>query len=177
VARHKAERLSQLLLAEITLSTVDLALGNSKYRPFIGAALGLGIQYAVILPYSREHEYEADHIGLLYMAKAGYEPSEAIKFWDRMEKAEGGTSWDFSSTHPAHENRRAQLQAWLPEAMIYFADPSRPLPSNLSEVETAVRSGTEKFALAAEGVRPTYSPGFWGRAKVNNRSTPDYNDV
>lgn len=172
VARHKAERLSQLLLAEITLSTVDLALGNSKYRPFIGAALGLGIQYAVILPYSREHEYEADHIGLLYMAKAGYEPSEAIKFWDRMEKAEGGTSWDFSSTHPAHENRRAQLQAWLPEAMIYFADQSRPLPSSLSEVEAAVASRTEKSALAPEGVRPNFSPGFWYRVKRTDRPKP-----
>ena len=172
VARHNAERLSQLLLAEIALSTVDLALANSKYRPLIGAALGLGIQYAVILPYSREHESEADHMGLFYMAKAGYEPSEAIKLWDRMEKAEGGTSWDFLSTHPAHENRRAQLQAWLPEAMIYFVDPSRPLPSNLGEVETAVRSGAEKSALAPEGVRPSFSTGYWVRVKSSDRPTP-----
>lgn len=171
-ARHKAERLSQLLLAETALSAVDLALANSKYRPMIGSALGLGIQYAVILPYSREHEFEADHIGLLYMAKAGYEPSEAVKFWDRMEQSEGRTSWDLLSTHPTHENRRTRLQGWLPEAMIYFADQSRPLPSSLSEIESAVRSRAERSALAPEGIRPSYSHGFWGRAKVNNRSMP-----
>jgi predicted Zn-dependent protease len=123
-------------------------------------------------PYSREHEFEADHIGLLYMAKAGDEPSEAIKFWGRMEKSEGRTSWDLLSTHPTHENRRARLQGWLPEAMIYFTDQSRPLPSTLSEVETAVRSRGESSALAPEGMRPSYSHGFWGRAKVNNRSAP-----
>jgi len=174
-ARHKAERLSQHLLAETALSAVDLALANSKYRPIIGAALGLGIQYAYILPYSREHEYEADHIGLFYMAKAGYEPSEAIKFWDLMEKAEGRTSWDFLSTHPTDENRRARLQEWLPGAMIYFADQSRPLPSNLTEVKIAVRSRAEQSVLAPEGLRPSFSPGFWVRVKESNRFTPTTN--
>jgi hypothetical protein len=159
----------------VALSAVDLALANSKYRPIIGAALGLGIQYAYILPYSREHEYEADHIGLFYMAKAGYEPSEAINFWDRMEKAEGRTSWDLLSTHPAAENRRARLQGWLPEAMIYFTDRSRPLPSSLSEVEAAVASRAEQSALAPAGLRPSFSPGFWVRVKDSNRSTPTTN--
>jgi Zn-dependent protease with chaperone function len=170
-ARHQAERLSQILLANVALSAVDLALANSKFRPIIGSALGLGIQYAVLLPYSREHETEADHIGLLYMAKAGYEPSEAIKFWDRMEAAGGRTSWDLSATHPSHENRRGRLQRWLPEATIYFADQSRPLPSNLTEVETAVRSRAEQSILAPEGLRPDLSPGFWVRVKESNRST------
>ena len=171
-ARHKGERLSQLLLGETALSAVDLALANSKYRPIIGSALGLGIQYAVILPYSREHEFEADHIGLLYMAKAGYEPSEAINFWNQMEKSEGRTSWDLLSTHPTHENRRARLQGWLPEAMIYFTEQSRPLPSTLSEVETALRSRAQKFALAPEGMRPNFAPGFWYRVQGNDRPKP-----
>ncbi len=174
-ARHKAERLSQLLLAETALSTVDLALANSKYRPMIGAALGLGIQYAVILPYSRQHESEADHIGLFYMAKAGYDPSEAIRLWEEMEKAKGHTSWDFLSTHPSNENRRVRLQEWLPAATIYFADQSRPLPSNLTEVETLVRSRAEQSVLAPEGLRPSLSRGFWVRVKDNNRSTPTTN--
>jgi len=89
-----------------------------------------------------------------------------------MEAAEGRTAWDLLSTHPSHENRRARLQGWLPEAMIYFADQSRPLPSNLNEVETAVRSRAEQSAQAPEGVRPSYSPGFWYRVQLNDRPKP-----
>lgn len=171
-ARHHAERLSQLLLAETALTAIDLALTNSKFRPIIGSALGFGIQYAVILPYSREHEYEADHIGLLYMAKAGYEPSEAIKIWGRMEAAEGRTFSDLLSTHPSHENRQARLQEWLPGAMIYFADQSRALPSSLREVESAVITRAEQAKLAPEGLRTSISSGYWVQLKVSNRATP-----
>src|SRR2546427_1557910 len=76
VARHSAERMSQVLLAQVALTAAEVALAvsDTKYRPVIGAALGLGAQYGVLLPFSREHESEADHIGLFYMAKAGYDP-------------------------------------------------------------------------------------------------------
>jgi hypothetical protein len=160
------------LLAQTALAVVDVALTNSKYRPLVGATLGLGVQYGAILPYSREHEYEADHIGLFYMAKAGYEPSEAIRFREQMERADEHTSWDFFSTHPSHENRRARLQNWLPEAMIYFADQSRPLPSTLAEVQAAIRSRAEQTVSAPEGLKPNLLPGFWVRVKDSNSSIP-----
>jgi metalloendopeptidase OMA1, mitochondrial len=91
VARHQAERMSEALMAQIALTAADVALGvsNPKYRPAIGAALGLGALYGVLLPFSRQHESEADHLGLFYMAKAGYDPSEAIGLWQRMEAAGG----------------------------------------------------------------------------------------
>src|SRR5207249_9971008 len=101
-ARHQAERVSQFLMVQIGLSAVDAALAanNSKYRGGIGAALGLGAQFGVILPFSRLHESEADHIGLFYMAKAGYNPTEAVGLWGRMEEAEEKGLWEFASTHP-----------------------------------------------------------------------------
>ena len=79
IAHHQAERVSQALLAQGSLAAADAALAsaNSKYRPVVGAALGLGAQYGVLLPFSRLHESEADHIGLLLMAKAGYDPAVA----------------------------------------------------------------------------------------------------
>ncbi len=171
VARHKAERLSQVLLSNALLSSVDAALTNSKYRPMITSALGLGVQYAVLLPYSREHESEADHIGLLYMAKAGYEPSEAIRLWERMEASDRHSSLDFFSSHPSHESRRAQIKAWLPEAMVYYNDPTRPLPSNLAELEKTV-AATREGVSAPEAMRPKYPVGFWYRAKLSNKSEP-----
>src|SRR5439155_11200007 len=133
VARHQAERMSQALLAQMALTAADVALAtsNSKYRPVIGAALGLGAQYGVLLPFSREHESEADHIGQFYMAKAGYDPSEAVGLWERMEAAGGSGPWEFLSTHPSPATRRAQLREWLSEAKLYYADSSRPLPANL----------------------------------------------
>lgn len=80
-ARHSAERLSQALLADFTFQTVNLALTltNSKYRPVVAAATGIGIHYGILLPFSREHELEADRIGQILMAKAGYHPVETIE--------------------------------------------------------------------------------------------------
>jgi Zn-dependent protease with chaperone function len=172
VARHKAERLSQVLLGELALTAVDIALHNSKNLAAISSVLGLGIQYAVLLPYSREHESEADHISLLYMAKAGYEPTEAIRLWERMSSLEGFSLWDFFSTHPSHDTRRAQIEEWLPEAMVYFTDQSRPLPANLAEVEAAVAARRQDSVLALEGVRPNLVPGFSYRLKLSNRPGP-----
>jgi len=130
VARHGAERASQQSLAQGVLEVADAVLAGQgdQYRPWIGAALGLGAQYGVLLPFSREHESEADHIGLLYMAKAGYDPAEAIGVWERMEAASGSGRPEFLSTHPSHATRRSQIQAWLPEANVYYVDRTRALP-------------------------------------------------
>jgi predicted Zn-dependent protease len=143
VARHGAERLSQYVLAQtVAVAAGAVAASKSNVDPAaVSAAIGIGAQYGVLLPFSREHESEADRIGLLYMARAGYDPAEAIALWERMEQANGSGPWEFLSTHPNPATRRQQIRAWLPEAQVYYADPNRPLPSNLSELDKARRAG------------------------------------
>jgi predicted Zn-dependent protease len=164
VARHQAERVSQVLLAQLALTAAEVALAtsNSKYGPAIGAALGLGAQYGILLPFSRVHESEADHIGLFYMAKAGYDPSEAIPLWERMEAAGGSGPWEYLSTHPSPGTRRDQIRAWLPGVMPFYADQARPLPQNLAEVQRIRTEEAPKAALAPAPTvsRPVVDPGF-----------------
>ena len=85
------------------------------------AALGAGAKYGSTLPFSREQESEADHIGLLYMARAGYDPKEAIAFWQRMDEQVGKSlPSEFLSDHPSHNTRIGQIQMWMPEAQQEF---------------------------------------------------------
>jgi predicted Zn-dependent protease len=130
VARHSAERLSQSMLTQAGVQAANAAVSayDPRYAAVTGAALGLGAQYGVLMPYSRTHESEADHLGLLFMAKAGYDPAESIALWERMEAAGGGRTPEFLSTHPNPETRRAQLREWLPEARRYYENRSLPLP-------------------------------------------------
>ena len=79
------------------------------------AAVGIGAQYGILLPFSRSHESEADYLGLLFMARSGYNPEAAPAFWSRVGKA-GSKTPEFLSTHPSDTTRVKQLQAWLPEA-------------------------------------------------------------
>jgi metalloendopeptidase OMA1, mitochondrial len=140
IARHGAERMSQVLLVNVAGNTAAAALqsANNRNAQAISAAIGLGLQYGVLLPYQRAHESEADRIGLLLMAKAGYDPSEAIEFWQRMETAKtSGSRFEFLSTHPSEGTRRTQIARWLPDAKLYYADRSRPLPQNLIALEQA----------------------------------------
>ena len=127
LARHGAERMSQGLLAQIGLEAASIALGSGT-NPAVGqatmAALGLGVNVGVLLPFSRAHESEADHIGLLLAAQAGYDPNEAIHVWERMEQLSKGQPPEFLSTHPGHGTRIKQLQEWMPEALSYY----RPQP-------------------------------------------------
>jgi predicted Zn-dependent protease len=120
LARHGAERMSQGLVAQAGGSLLGAWLGGGPGTNAILAAYGLGTQFGVLLPYSRTQESEADHIGLLLMARAGYDPHGALAFWQRMERAAGGTPPEFLSTHPSHGTREEQIQAWLPEAMRYY---------------------------------------------------------
>ena len=79
--------------------------------------MGVGAQGAVVLPFSRAHEKEADVIGMMYMAKAGYPPEEAPKMWTRMERQTGGSGVPaFLSTHPSNDQRKANLREWMPQA-------------------------------------------------------------
>jgi len=80
-------------------------------------ALGAGTQFAVLMPFSRKHESEADAIGLLYMARAGYDPRESIRFWQRMENAGGAQPPELLSSHSSHGTRIQQLEAEIPKAL------------------------------------------------------------
>lgn len=121
-AHHSAERLSQQLAVLGGLAGLYLYLDkkselNDDQKALVVAALGLGAEVGIILPFSRQHEEEADIIGMMYMAKAGYPPDEADEVWDRMEAATGGSSIpQFLSTHPSNENRKANLKEWKAEA-------------------------------------------------------------
>lgn len=124
-ARHGAERVSQQLGAGIVMTAAAVGLRNHENRGIIMAGLGLGATVGVLLPYSRTHESEADRIGIRYMARAGYDPREAPKFWKRMsEKAGGKQPPEFLSTHPAPDKRVEALDTYVSEAMdIYNASP------------------------------------------------------
>jgi len=128
VARHGAERLSQNKLAQIGGAALAIGLGSSASSSAILAAYGLGAQYGILLPYGRTQESEADHIGLLLMARAGYDPRVAIDFWKRMEETSRGGPPEFLSTHPNHGTRTAQLRAWIPEAMRLY-EAAAPAPN------------------------------------------------
>ncbi len=174
VAQHRAERVSQALVAELAIQVVNigLALMNSRYRPIVAASVGLGAHYGILLPFSREHESEADHLGLLFMAKAGYDPSEAGEVWERMEARSGSGPWEFLSTHPSPATRRSQLVSWLPEAKVLYADQDRPLPAHLGELESARRARIQQVAIAPIAPRPSFLPGYWWRVQPSNRQTP-----
>jgi len=122
VARHGSQRLLRSSLAQTLLTGANFSMGNMdpQERQTIMAALGAGAQYGVILPFSREQESEADEMGLLYMARAGYNPQEAISFWERMSDAGGAQPPEFASTHPSHGHRIQDLQAFMPKAMAEY---------------------------------------------------------
>lgn len=119
-ARHGSERVFKQQATQTILSGVQFSLGDMSWeqqRAIMGA-LGAGAQYGILMPFGRDHESEADHIGLMYMARAGYDPREAVGFWERMAKAGGGNAPpEFMSTHPSHGTRIERLRALLPKAM------------------------------------------------------------
>ena len=123
LARHGAERMSQSMGAQIVGQVLGAGVGmvNPAYTEAFSQAYGLGVNVAVILPWGRAQESEADQIGLILMAKAGYDPSAAVGFWERMAKVkQGGSPPEFLSTHPSDDTRIAQIKQWLPEAMKYY---------------------------------------------------------
>ncbi len=130
VARHGAERVSVGILAELGASGIAVVLGSKdpKVVNSVLQAYGIGVTIAGILPFSRTQESEADRIGLIYMAKAGYDPREAIRFWERMEEAAKNSPSlpEFLSTHPGLETRIRNLKKWMPEALeIYRKNPKK----------------------------------------------------
>jgi predicted Zn-dependent protease len=124
VAGHGSERMSQLLMVQmggVALATAIADRPQATQQLWL-AAFGLGSQVGVLLPYSRLHEYEADRLGLIFMAMAGYDPDGAVAFWERLAaKKDGKGPPAFLSTHPTDEARIAKMKSVLPEARRYYS--------------------------------------------------------
>jgi predicted Zn-dependent protease len=131
IARHGAQRMLRSSVAQTVMMGAQFSFTDMdpRQRQMVLAALGAGAQYGILLPFSREHETEADAMGLLYMAQAGYDPHEAIAFWERMERAGGNQPPEFMSTHPSHANRIARLQQLMPRALAEYSKAGGVMPT------------------------------------------------
>lgn len=128
IAGHGSERMSQGLAVEMGGMALSTALANQPARTqqLWMTAFGVGAQYGMMLPYSRLHENEADHLGLIFMAMAGYDPRKAVEFWQRMADAKGGQAPpEFMSTHPADKTRIRKINELIPEVMPYYENSKR----------------------------------------------------
>jgi len=122
-AKHGAERMTQGLVVEMGGIALSKALSNkpAQTKNLFMQSYGVGTQVGVLLRYSRVHENEADHLGLIFMAMAGYNPNEAVNFWQRMAIAKQGPQpIEILSTHPADSTRIENIQKLVPKAMQYY---------------------------------------------------------
>jgi predicted Zn-dependent protease len=128
LAKHGNERMSQGLIQQFGGQALSMALANKpqETQALFTTAYGVGTQYGVMLPFGRRDEYEADRFGLIFTALAGYDPKEAISFWQRMEQQGGNQKPpEFLSTHPSDANRIAQLQSIMDETISKYYKPQR----------------------------------------------------
>ena len=130
VARHGGERMSEQLVAQGAGAALSVALSQKpkETQQLALAAFGLGTQVGYLLPFSRTHEYEADELGLCFMAMAGYDPAQSVDFWKTMAANNQSKTPELLSTHPLDANRIARITQKLPEAMKYYS-PQAPLGS------------------------------------------------
>jgi len=123
VAKHSAEQMSTAIRQQYGAQALSMVLSgagaSSGMQNIAGTVFGLGAKGASA-KYSRNHESEADHLGIIFAAMAGYNPDEAVAFWQRMSAHTGGGSTSWLSTHPSDETRIKQIQGWLPEARKYY---------------------------------------------------------
>ncbi len=127
IAEHGNERFSQGLITQLGAVALSEALDEKpeETRSLWMQAFGLGAQVGVLLPFSRVQEGEADRLGLIFMAMAGYDPNQAVNFWQRMAEKKGGKAPpEFLSTHPSDETRIRKIREALPEALRYYKKPS-----------------------------------------------------
>lgn len=144
VAKHANERMSQQMLQQYGGAALGVALSgtSSTVQTVANSVYGLGAEYGVMLPYSRKQELEADKLGLIFMAMAGYNPQEAEGFWTRMSNKSGGASVaEFQSTHPSDETRIKKIREALPEAMKYYKGST----GNSTKTQSAKTSDQWKF--------------------------------
>lgn len=124
VAEHGAERMLQQQISSAAVQSAAGALASDPQQfQQIAALLGAGANVGLTLPWGRGQESESDHIGLIYMARAGYDPQEAVTFWQNMQAASGGQAPpEYLSTHPSGDTRIRQIQEWMPEALEEYED-------------------------------------------------------
>ena len=143
VAKHSAEQMSTQIKQQYgaqALSVLMQGAGvSSGLQSIAGTVFGLGAK-GFSAKYSREHESEADHLGIIFAAMAGYDPQAAVSFWQRMSAATGGGSTSWLSTHPSDATRIKQLQGWMPEALKYYQ------PSGSSAKKSTAKKTTTKKA-------------------------------
>ena len=123
IARHGNERMSQMMVAQLGGMALDVALSqkSQETRQIFNTAYAVGAQLGVLLPYSRLQEREADKLGLIFMALAGYDPRQSVDFWQRMQQKGGGAQVpEFLSTHPSHGTRVETLKEFMPTALKYY---------------------------------------------------------
>ena len=123
IAKHGNERMSQGLIVQMGGMALTKAMAEKpeKTRRLWMTAFGVGAQFGVMLPFSRYQESEADHLGLVFMAKAGYDPNEAVEVWKRMaQMKEGQTPPEFLSTHPSDETRIRKIKETIPKVEQYL---------------------------------------------------------
>jgi predicted Zn-dependent protease len=160
LARHGAERMAQQEMVTVGEIAVASSLGNMDFRKraMVLGALGAGASVGVLLPFSRHQESEADHIGIILMAAAGYDPSEASRFWVRMSEKTGSGGTAFLSTHPSHETRSRDLQKWSSsDAMSVYnsfphaSNPDRLILESSPGLVAPTKKPKERPALKGDG--------------------------
>jgi len=122
IAKHGNERMSQAMVQQLGGQALEVALAQKpqKTKELFLMSYGIGSQVGAMLPWSRNQETEADKFGLIFAAMAGYDPREAIPFWQRMAAAGGAGQPEFLSTHPSDETRLRKLKQFMPEALKYY---------------------------------------------------------
>lgn len=123
IAEHGNERMSQSMIAQMSGMALSAAIKEkpAETKQLWMTAFGLGSQYGVLLPFSRLQEGEADHLGLIFMAMAGFDPNRAISFWEEMSQHSGKSPPEFLSTHPSDATRIGKIRALIPEAMTDYS--------------------------------------------------------
>ncbi len=127
VAQHGSERMSQALLQQLGGIALQVAIANkpAETQNLFMTAYGVGSTVGVLLPFSRKEEGEADKFGLYFAAMGGYNPQEAIPFWERMAAAGGASSPEFLNTHPSEETRMEKIKGYMPQALEYYKPVSK----------------------------------------------------
>jgi predicted Zn-dependent protease len=122
IAKHGNERMSQAMVQQMGGMALEMALAQKpkETSDLFMTSYGIGSQVGAMLPWSRQQETEADQYGLIFSALAGYDPREAISFWQRMSDQSGGNPPEFLSTHPSDETRLRKLKQFMPEALKYY---------------------------------------------------------
>ncbi len=143
IAQHSAERLSQQIALQYGGAFAGSLLGNSAGVQLGQQVFGLGAQVGVMMPYARKQEYEADEIGLIIMALAGYNPQAAVPFWTRMAQNSGSSTPEFLSTHPTDAKRIANIQNIMPKVLQYYKGNGIQNTNTTSTIKTQANPKTD----------------------------------